>query len=412
MLGALPSGRVVRVSGPDVVEQLQAAGVTRGDIIGLALAPGVGVAMSAMATASGGLSILGGDASIVVSLVEDALRPRWAWWSSDTAGALVSHGVRVATCWDIAAAHRMLFGGWRADPARVWAQIHDLPLDAIPAITPIDLFNYSLDDGDPEDPLQADGYLRPEWANGGWSASGGRLVRWAELASQIAALQQAALAALAHRPRATATVRSESAAELLCAELCADGLPMDRAVAEDIITNTAGPRPNSAAEAAEIRARRDAEVLRHAPMKGHVDLRSPGQVRSLLQSVGFDLPDTRAWRLKELRSMHPLVEALLAWRKAERVATTYGYAWLDECLGDDGRLRGSWTGCDGAAGRMTASSGLHNMPAEMRPAVVAEDGHVFVRVQTSDRSSRGFWRRYRGIARSLGPPSKTTCTHR
>ncbi len=28
---------------------------------------------------------------------------------------------------------------------------------------------------------------------------------------------------------------------------------------------------------------------------------------------------------------------------------------------------------------MTASAGMHNMPAEMRPAVVAEDGHVFVR---------------------------------
>jgi DNA polymerase-1 len=61
------------------------------------------------------------------------------------------------------------------------------------------------------------------------------------------------------------------------------------------------------------------------------------------------------------------------------VATTYGYAWLDEHLGDDGRLRGSWTGSDGAAGRMTASAGLHNMPSEMRPAVAAEAGHVFVR---------------------------------
>jgi DNA polymerase-1 len=48
-------------------------------------------------------------------------------------------------------------------------------------------------------------------------------------------------------------------------------------------------------------------------------------------------------------------------------------------VGRDGRLRGEWTGCDGAAGRMTASAGLHNLPAEMRVAVVAEPGHVFVR---------------------------------
>ena len=120
-------------------------------------------------------------------------------------------------------------------------------------------------------------------------------------------------------------------------------------------------------------------MLRHAPAADHVDLRSPGQVRSLLAGAGIELPDTRAWRLRALAGTHPLVDALLTWRKAERVATTYGYAWLDEHLGDDGRLRGCWTGSDGAAGRMTASAGLHNMPMEMRPAVVAEAGHVFVR---------------------------------
>lgn len=375
MPATLLNGRVVQVPDSDVLEQLLAAGVVRGDILGLALSPDIGVAVS---TSSGDLSIGGDDLSVVLK-VEEALRPRWTWWSNDTARDLLKSGVRVATCWDVSAAHRMLFGGWRADPARVWAQINKLPLDALPKIIPIDLFNYSLDDGDPEDPLTADGYLRPDWAEGGWSESSQRLLRWAELASKVALRQQAELLALGLGSRPTATARSESTAELLCAELCADGLPMDRDVAEGIVAEIAGPRPRNAAEAAENRARRDAEVLRHAPTDDHVDLRSPGQVRSLLKSVGFDLPDTRAWRLRELRSMHPLIEALLTWRKAERVATTYGYAWLDECLGEDGRLRGTWTGSDGAAGRMTASSGLHNMPAEMRRAVAAEDGHVFVR---------------------------------
>ena len=90
------------------------------------------------------------------------------------------------------------------------------------------------------------------------------------------------------------------------------------------------------------------------------------------------MPDTRAWRLEQHRDGHPVVEALLTWRKAERIATTYGYRWLDEHV-RGGRLRGEWTSSDGAAGRMTASAGLHNLPAEMRPAVAAEDGYVFVR---------------------------------
>jgi DNA polymerase I-like protein with 3'-5' exonuclease and polymerase domains len=98
----------------------------------------------------------------------------------------------------------------------------------------------------------------------------------------------------------------------------------------------------------------------------------------MLRRVAVDVPDTRAWRLEQHRDTHPLVPALLAWRKAERIATTYGYRWLDEHV-RDGRLIGSWSSSDGAAGRMTASAGLHNLPAEMRPAVAAEPGHRFVR---------------------------------
>ena len=235
------------------------------------------------------------------------------------------------------------------------------------------------DDGDDDDPVAPDGHLRPEWVNGGWSDSADRLARWAELARSLAEAQQAALAALADRPMALPTARSESTAELLCAELSADGLPMDRAVAEQVLCSFIGPRPRGDAEAAAARAAREAEVLRHAPAGVTADLRSPAQVRSLLARIGVDVPDTRAWRLRELRDTHPLIAALLEWRKAERIATTYGYAWLDENLGADGRLRGAWTGSDGAAGRMTALAGLHNMPAAMRRAVVAADGHVFVR---------------------------------
>jgi DNA polymerase-1 len=128
-----------------------------------------------------------------------------------------------------------------------------------------------------------------------------------------------------------------------------DGLPMDRAVAEGIIAGFVGQRPGNEAEAANQRARRDAEVLRHAPAGLEVDLRSPGQVKSLLRGIGVEVPDTRAWRLRTLRDTHPLIEALLVWRKAERVATTFGYAWLDEHLGADGRLRTATVTCSSSS---------------------------------------------------------------
>jgi DNA polymerase-1 len=120
-------------------------------------------------------------------------------------------------------------------------------------------------------------------------------------------------------------------------------------------------------------------VLRLAPGRESTDLRNPVQVRELLAGVGVDVPNTRKWVLEPFRDTHPLVAALLEWRKAERIATTYGYAWLEAHVGADDRLRGTWTACDGAAGRMTAQNGLHNLPASLRPAVAAHPGHVFVR---------------------------------
>jgi DNA polymerase-1 len=362
----------------DLVTALRQGGVARGDLVGLVVSPAVGFGM---ATAGRAWSAApGAGPAAEVGRADEALRPRWAVWSVQTAAHLVAADVRLATCWDVTAAHRLLFGGWRADPGWAWARIRGLATETMPAGGPLDLFGMTgPEDGDDDDPVAPDGYLRPEWVSGGWSDSPDRLARWADLSRTLAESQQAALAALADRPMALPTARSESTAELLCAELSADGLPMDRALAEQVLAGFIGPRPRSDAEAAAARAARDAEVLRHAPAGVTADLRSPAQVRSLLARIGVDVPDTRAWRLRDLGDTHPLIAALLEWRKAERIATTYGYAWLDENLGPDGRLRGAWTGSDGAAGRMTASAGLHNMPAAMRRAVVADDGHVFVR---------------------------------
>ena len=135
------------------------------------------------------------------------------------------------------------------------------------------------------------------------------------------------------------------------------------------------PTPRSSA----TRRARDALVLRHVPGRESTDLRNPAQVLELLNAVGVDVPNTRKWVLEPYRTVHPVVAALLDWRRDERIATTYGYRWLDAHVGPDDRLRGRWTACDGAAGRMTAENGLHNLPTVLRPGVAAHEGHVFVR---------------------------------
>ena len=202
----------------DLVTSLRQAGAARGDLVGLVISPvlGLGVATAERAW----LVTTGTDAALAaeVAQADEALRPRWAVWSGQTAAHLVAGGVRLATCWDIAAAHRLLFGGWRADPAWAWARIRGLDTQTLPAGGPLDLFEMSgPDDGDDDDPVAPDGHLRPEWVSGGWADRADRLARWAELARTLAGLQEAALAALPGRPMALPTARSESTAELLCA---------------------------------------------------------------------------------------------------------------------------------------------------------------------------------------------------
>jgi DNA polymerase-1 len=361
----------------DLLAPLHAAGVGPGAALAVAVGAGTVAVHTGAVTvtaAAPGETWIG-----VVAAIEAALHPRWVWWSADLAGAMAAAGDPLAICWDLPGVHRLLFGGWAAGPARVWARLHGLATTDLPSLGQLGLLGadpmrISGDGGDPEDPVRPDGHLRPEWAGGGWAATPSRVARWAELAWRAMALQRSALDALGLADR---TARSESAAELLCADLAHHGLPVDVAAARSIIEAVIGPRPDDEDEAHRARADRDDLVLRHARSRAGMDLRNPAHVKEMLRAVGVDVADTRAWRLDAYRGI-PFVDALLAWRKSERVATTYGYDWLDRHVGTDGRLRGSWTACDGAAGRMTASSGLHNLPADMRSAVVAERGFAFV----------------------------------
>ncbi len=360
----------------DTVHALRDAGFASGTPVALAVARGgVGLAVARRSWA------VAGDPSDLVRRVARELAPRWVWWSArSTAARLLADGVSLGGCWDLSAVHRLSYGGSADDPAHLWAVHHRLAPDGVPVDGQLD-----LGAGDPAHPVRPDGYLRPEWAEDG-PASPSQAREWAALALRVHDGQQGRLADLPDRRRTplspslpVLTAWSESGAGLLAEELAMVGLPLDRATAGRLIAAHAGERPADDVAAAAARARRDDAVRRHVPDSGGVDLRNPAQVRDMLARVGISVPDTRSWRLEPFRGAHPVIDALLAWRKSERVATTYGYSWLERHVGADGRLRGRWHGSDGAAGRMTAQAGLHNLPTLLREAVAAEPGHVLVR---------------------------------
>ncbi len=358
---------------PNLLESL---GAQPGCLMGLAFDAGVGLGL---AIGSRSTAIATTDPLTVIGQIEAELGPRWVWWDRQTSQALASGRIPINRCWDILTVHRLLHGGWRTSSELAWAWLHDLSAESLPQMGQLDLLHGPVDEGDDfENPVRPDGHLRPEWVCGGWKTTPDRLATWAALALKTAALQQRLLDQRPNPDKARSTAHSESAAELMSLELSIEGLPIDEAEAIRIIADAVGPRPASYEEEDNFRHQRDGEVIKHLGPGAQVNLRNPAEVKSMLRRIAIDLPDTRAWRLEQVRDMHPLVEALLTWRKAERISTTYGYRWLDEHV-SGGRLRGSWSSSDGAAGRMTASAGLHNLPAEMRPCVIAEAGHVFVR---------------------------------
>ena len=117
------------------------------------------------------------DPVVAVAAIEAELGPRWVWWDRSTADVVVAGGVAIARCWDVLTVHRLLRGGWKASVPEAWAWLHGLASDSMPVMgnsacssggTPT-ATGANGEPDDPEQPVRADGHLRPEWTSGGWT---------------------------------------------------------------------------------------------------------------------------------------------------------------------------------------------------------------------------------------------------
>lgn len=317
------------------------------------------------------------DAAGLIALRDaDRDRPvRWVWWSTPVVARILAHGVRPRRGLDLTQTHLLLHGNTLGTaPEYIWAGALGLDPSGTPRRHRNDLFDVVETDPSASirGPLDQHGYLRSDFL----ASDDGTATDWAHLALRVATAQYAQLRQHVH---ATSTAHSESGAAVLALELERHGLPIDRTTLEQLIAASAGPRPVDPANEQDSRQLRDGQVLQHIPPGRAVDLRNPEQVRALLADLGVRVENTRKHELELHRDTHPIVDALLRWRADERIATTYGWSWLDHNVGADSRLRGRWMSFDGGAGRMSASAGLHNLPASLRPAVRPRRGRVLVR---------------------------------
>jgi DNA polymerase I len=105
------------------------------------------------------------------------------------------------------------------------------------------------------------------------------------------------------------------------------------------------------------------------------------QVRKAARILGVDLPDTRDETLALYAKEHQFISTLRDYRKASKLASTYGVAWLENGYYQDGRIYASWRQLRAATGRMACDHpNLQNIPRSgpLRSYIRAPEGRTFV----------------------------------
>ncbi|QCW51606.2 bifunctional 3'-5' exonuclease/DNA polymerase [Nocardioides dongxiaopingii] len=271
--------------------------------------------------------------------------PRWVW--DDTARwypPLLAAGVRVARCHDLRLAHHVL----RRAPAvdqRLLEGEQSEHWHRLGPSRPTDPALFEIDD--------TAEHLRADVED---------------------ARQRAAVAASAEAGRLGLLLGAESAGALVAAEMTHAGIPWRVDVHERLLVDLLGPRPPRGARpqrlealVAEVRRALDAPAL-------NPDSRP--ELLAALRRAGLDVADTRASTLRALD--HPAVAPLLRHKQLAHLFSTNGWAWLDQWVGG-GRFRPSYQPAGSSTGRWSSNGGgALSIPAQVRPAAVADDGWVLV----------------------------------
>jgi hypothetical protein len=130
------------------------------------------------------------------------------------------------------------------------------------------------------------------------------------------------------------------------------------------------------------------------------------QVRKVAQLLSVDLPNTRDETLALYAKEHKLIATLRGYRKASKLASTYGAEWLEKGYHRDGRIYASWLSyglppVGWHATTRTCRTSPEAVPLEatsMRPRAAPLSSQTTLRESSGSRSApeRCSWKRWAG----------------
>lgn len=285
------------------------------------------------------------SADLPAEVAADA-EARWIW--SDTTSwyhGILAAGVRVARCHDVRLCHAILRdSSLVADAADLRAATAWDAASADPSAERDVLF--ALEPAPDAIPHDLDATV-------------------AEFARQFRAV-----AGAADPGRLRLLTAAESAGALVAVELHAAGVPWSRDAHDAILADALGPRPRPGELPSRVREL--AEQVRAELGDPTASLDSQPRLLRSLHRVGVLVESTGKWELR--RHEHPVIEPLLAYKRAMRLLSANGWAWMDEWIPAD-RFRPVYVPGGVVTGRWASSGGgALQLPRMLRPAVRADEG--------------------------------------
>jgi DNA polymerase-1 len=319
--------------------------------------------------------------------IRDNPGTRWVWASTEAVyPALLDAPVRVQRCHDLEMTEALLVaaeGDWGA-PRSVAAAHARLVGGPVPPDPPV---RQAQAPGDAQEALF------------------GELIGVAEpTLDQIIAVYADQLRRLERVPepgRFRMLVAAESASALIGVEMGRAGLPWDAAAHDRLLTSLLGQR-NPAGGPPQRLVELTEEICRLLNAPGlHPD--SPAELRKALQHSGIDVPNTRAWVLRQIE--HPVIAPILEYKEAYRIWTAHGWTWRSQWV-RDGRFHPAYIPSGVVSGRWaTRGGGALQIPAVLRGAVRAEPGHRLVVADAGQLEPRilAAYSRDPGLCKAAGP---------